>query len=326
MRELVLVTGGAGFIGSHLSEALLDRGYRVRVLDNLSFGRRDWVPAEAEFVEGDIRDLGTCRAAVHGCTGVFHMAAMSRSAASLTAIESCTENNVLGTQNILVAAREHNIRKLVYSGSSTYYGSQPVPHTEAMRPDFLNMYGLTKYIGEEYCLLFDRLYNTPAIVLRYFNVYGPRQPETGAYALVLGVFLRRWAEGQPLEIHGDGSQRRDFIHVRDVASANIAAYESWAHGSVFNRPSPPSTAHRRCGHDARRHQPDPIGPWLGATGSVCGGPAGAEGVDTRGARDRLTYGTLDPIALHRRTGLQRGRMPRRGRLRLARVPEIALRP
>ncbi len=234
MRELVLVTGGAGFIGSHLSEALLDRGYRVRVLDNLSFGRRDWVPAEAEFVEGDIRDLGTCRAAVHGCTGVFHMAAMSRSAASLTAIESCTENNVLGTQNILVAAREHNIRKLVYSGSSTYYGSQPVPHTEAMRPDFLNMYGLTKYIGEEYCLLFDRLYNTPAIVLRYFNVYGPRQPETGAYALVLGVFLRRWAEGQPLEIHGDGSQRRDFIHVRDVASANIAAYESWAHGSVFN--------------------------------------------------------------------------------------------
>ncbi|HLJ48826.1 MAG TPA: NAD-dependent epimerase/dehydratase family protein [Bryobacteraceae bacterium] len=234
MRELVLVTGGAGFIGSHLSAALLTQGYKVRVLDNLSLGRREWVPEEAEFVKGDIRDLATCRAAVHGCAGIFHMAAMSRSAASLTAIESCTENNILGTQNILAAAREHGVRKVVYSGSSTYYGSQPVPHKEGMRPDFLNMYGLTKYVGEEYCLLFDRLYKTPAVVLRYFNVYGPRQPETGAYALVLGVFLRRWAEGQPLEIHGDGSQRRDFIHVRDVARANIAAYESEAHGEVFN--------------------------------------------------------------------------------------------
>src|SRR5262249_49652280 len=136
-----------------------------------------------------------------------HMAAMSRSAASLDAIEICTSANILGTQNVLLAARTHQVRKVVYSGSSTYYGSGQVPHVEGARPDFLNLYGLSKATGEEYCLLFDRLYGVPAIVLRYFNVYGPRQPEQGAYALVLGIFLRRRLEGLPLSIHGTGLQR-----------------------------------------------------------------------------------------------------------------------
>jgi UDP-glucose 4-epimerase len=151
------------------------------------------------------------------------MAAMSRSAASLDKIETCTSANVTGTQNVLIAAKAAGVRKVVYSGSSTYYGNQPVPHREDMAGDFLNFYGLSKYVGEEYCLMFDRLYELPCVVLRYFNVYGPRQPEEGVYALVLGIFLRRAAEGKPLVIHGDGAQRRDFVHVRDVVSANLAA-------------------------------------------------------------------------------------------------------
>jgi nucleoside-diphosphate-sugar epimerase len=234
MDQPVLVTGGAGFIGSALVEALVQRGKRVRVLDNLTLGRREWVNKSAEFIEGDIRDLDTCRKASAGCTAVYHMAAMSRSAASLTNIEDCTSTNVLGTQNVLTAAKENGAGKVVYSGSSTYYGNQPAPHREDLPGDFLNFYGLTKYVGEEYCLLFDRLYGLPCVVLRYFNVYGPRQPEEGVYALVLGIFLRRAAEGQTLIIHGTGSQRRDFVHVRDVAAANIAACESEIRGVRLN--------------------------------------------------------------------------------------------
>ncbi len=234
MNETLLVTGGAGFIGSHLCALLLARGYRVRALDNLIYGRREWVPDAAEFIEGDVTDLAACRRAAAGVAGVFHLAAMSRAAPSLEAIEACTQSNIAGTQNVLIAAREAGVRKLVYSGSSTYYGNQPGPHRESMRPQFLNFYALSKYAGEEYCMLFDRALGLPTIVLRYFNVYGPRQPEQGAYALVLGVFLRRSRDGRPLEIHGDGAQRRDFIHVRDIAEANLAAFENPAHGVALN--------------------------------------------------------------------------------------------
>ncbi len=234
MNDTVLVTGGAGFIGSHLCALLLARGYRVRVLDNLVYGHREWVPREAEFIAGDVTDPAVCRRAAAGVAGVFHLAAMSRAAPSLDAIEACTQSNIVGTQNVLIAARAAGVRKLVYSGSSTYYGNQPGPQVETMRPRFLNFYALSKYAGEEYCMLFDRALGLPAIVLRYFNVYGPRQPEQGPYALVLGVFLRRWRDGRPLEIHGDGAQRRDFIHVRDIAEANLAAFENPAHGVAFN--------------------------------------------------------------------------------------------
>jgi nucleoside-diphosphate-sugar epimerase len=229
-----LVTGGAGFIGSHVVEALVERGHRVRVLDDLSYGRREWVPDSAELLIGDIRDAETCRSACAGCDAVFHMAAMSRSAASLDNIEICTSANITGTQNVLIAAKAAGVKKVIYSGSSTYYGNQPAPHVEDMPGDFLNFYGLSKYTGEEYCLMFDRLYGLPCVVLRYFNVYGPRQPEEGIYALVLGIFLRRAAEGKPLLIHGSGEQRRDFIHVRDVAAANLAAFESPLHGMRLN--------------------------------------------------------------------------------------------
>jgi len=230
----VLVTGGAGFIGSHLCQGLIARGLEVRVLDNLSYGRRDWVPPAAEFQEGDIRDPQACRRAAAGVHGVFHLAAMSRSGPSQDQIELCTASNIVGTQNMLLAARDAGVQRFIYSGSSTYYGSRPPPHRENDPPDLLNIYGLTKRVGEQYTLLFDQGFDLPSLVLRYFNVYGPRQPETGAYALVLGIFLKRRAEGKVLEIHGDGRQRRDFVHVRDVVAANIAAYKSGLRGEVFN--------------------------------------------------------------------------------------------
>ena len=234
MSDQVLVTGGAGFIGSHLVELLLSRGYGVRVLDSLIYGHREWVSPAAEFIEGDVRSLKDCQRAVSGCVGVFHMAAMSRSAASLNEIQPCIESNVQGTQNMLAAAKDAGVKRFVYSGSSTYYGSQAAPHLETMPGDFLNFYGLSKYFGEECCRLYDRLYDLPTVVLRYFNVYGERQPTEGVYALVLGIFLKLAAEGKTLTIHGSGAQRRDFVHVRDVAVANLAAYESSLRAEIFN--------------------------------------------------------------------------------------------
>jgi len=234
----VLVTGGAGFIGSHLCEGLLARGYRVRALDSLIYGRREDLPAAVEFIQGDIRDIATCQRAAAGMDGVFHCAAMSRSGPSQEQIDICTQSNITGTQNMLLAARDAGVKGFIYSGSSTYYGNRAVPHRESDPPDLLNIYGLTKRTGEQYCLMFDKDFDLPCVVLRYFNVYGPRQPETGAYALVLGIFLNRRANKQVLEIHGGGEQRRDFVHVRDVVTANISAFErareKSVRGEVFN--------------------------------------------------------------------------------------------
>ncbi|HVT73245.1 MAG TPA: NAD-dependent epimerase/dehydratase family protein [Lacunisphaera sp.] len=234
MGEIMLVTGGAGFIGSHLVERLLQLGHRVRVLDNLSQGRREWVPPDAEFLEGSITDLELCRRACAGAAGVFHLAAMSKVAPSIDRFEYCTEQNIIGTQNILVAARDARVRKLVYSGSSTYYGNAAPPQSETALPNCLNPYAVSKYVGEQFCEVFTKLYGLPTVTLRYFNVYGPRQPATGAYALVLGIFLDRWRRGEELVIHGDGSQRRDFIHVSDVVEANLAAYRGAVQGVALN--------------------------------------------------------------------------------------------
>jgi len=234
MSQTFLVTGGAGFIGSHMAEALLSLGHHVRVLDNLTQSRREDVPPGVEFIEGNIVDPQTCRKAVDGIDGVFHMAAMSRVAPSIERIEFCTEQNIIGTQSLLVACRQAKVRKVVYSASSTYYGYQPPPHHEDLLPNCLNPYALSKYVGEQLCGIFTRLYGLPTISLRYFNVYGPRQPREGAYALVLGIFLDDFKKGRPLTIHGDGSQRRDFVHVRDVVAANLVAYHSDAQDLALN--------------------------------------------------------------------------------------------
>jgi UDP-glucose 4-epimerase len=135
---------------------------------------------------------------------------------------------------MLIAARDAKIHKFVYSASSTYYGNNPAPQTESSLPDCLNPYAVSKYVGEQFCEVFTRLYRLPTVSLRYFNVYGPRQPATGAYALVLGIFLDQWRRGEPLTIHGDGAQRRDFVHVADVVAANLAAYEGAAAGLALN--------------------------------------------------------------------------------------------
>ncbi len=234
MKEIMAVTGGAGFIGSHLSEKLLALGYGVRIIDNLTQGKREWVPEESEFFEGDVLDRGLLERVFKGVSGVFHVAAMSKVAPSIDKPEFCTEQNILGTQNVLITAKKANVKKVVYSASSTYYGNQDAPHHENMLPNPLNPYALSKYVGEQYCELWTHLYGLPTISLRYFNVYGKRQPSVGAYALVLGIFLKQHKEGGPLTIHGEGSQRRDFVHVRDVVEANIAAYYSSASGMVLN--------------------------------------------------------------------------------------------
>ena len=223
----VLVTGGAGFIGSHLCEGLLARGYRVRVLDSLIYGRREWVPGPCEFLEGDIRDIATCQRAAEDIDGVLHCAAMSRSGPSQEAIDVCTRSNITGTQNMLLAARDAGVKRFVYSGSSTYYGNRPPPHRESDPPDLLNIYGLTKRVGEQYTSDVRPRFQPARPWCCAISMSTARaNPKPVAYALVLGIFLNRTAEGKPLEIHGDGKQRRDFIHVRDVVAANIAAYES----------------------------------------------------------------------------------------------------
>jgi len=233
-KETIVVTGGAGFIGSHLSERLIDLGYKVRIIDNLSQGRREWVPKEAEFFEGDILDRSLLNKILEKGCGVFHAAAMSKVAPSVDAPEFCTEQNVLGTQNVLIAAQKCNAKKVVYISSSSCYGNRPAPQHEDLPVNPLNPYALSKYVGEHYCDLWTRLYGLPTITLRYFNVYGLRQPKEGAYALVLGIFLRQYKQGKSLTIHGNGSQRRDFIHVRDVVEATIAAYVSEVSGVVLN--------------------------------------------------------------------------------------------
>ncbi len=230
MSETMLVTGGAGFIGSHLVDRLHQAGHQVRVLDNLSQGRREWVHPSSDFIEGDLTDLLACRRACEGVSGVFHCAAMSKVAPSIDKFEFCTEQNIIGTQNLLIAARDARVRKLVYSGSSTYYGNGAPPQSENSLPNCLNPYAVSKYVGEQFCEVFTRLYRLPTVSLRYFNVYGPRQPSVGAYALVLGIFLDQRLRGEPLTVHGDGSQRRDFIHVSDVVEANLAAYDGEVEG------------------------------------------------------------------------------------------------
>jgi nucleoside-diphosphate-sugar epimerase len=230
-KKHVLVTGGAGFIGSHVAELALSRGYDVTVLDNLSQGKREWVPEGAHFIEGDVTMLEHVREAVGGMDGVFHLAAMSRVLPSIgggpsTALFSA-EQNITGTLNVLAAAAENGAPKckVIYSASSTYYGTQPAPHFEDGPSGLSTPYAVSKYVGELYCKQFSDMFDLPTVCLRYFQVYGPRCPSTGTYAMVSSIFIEQAKNGQPLTIQGDGKQRRDFVHVYDVAKANILAFE-----------------------------------------------------------------------------------------------------
>ncbi len=225
--RLVLVTGGAGFIGSHLADALIGEGLRVRVLDNFIAGPRENVNPAAEVIVGDVRVIDSIRPAFDGVDCVFHMAALPRVMLSIEKPVETHLTNVVGTLNALIAARDAGVRRFIYSGSSSVYGDQStLPLRESMTPNPLNPYALQKLAGEQYARMFHRLFGIETLTLRYFNVYGPRMATDGAYVTVIGVFIREKIAGRPLTIHGDGTQTRDFTHVRDAVRANIAAMDA----------------------------------------------------------------------------------------------------
>ncbi len=233
----VVVTGGAGFIGSQLVDELIDRGFDVHIIDNLSNGNIEHVNKEARFFKEDIRDIEAVRKIMDGTSYVFHTAALPRVQYSIENPIETHDVNVNGTLNLLVAAKDTGVKKFIYSASSSAYGDQSVmPLHEEMASNPLSPYGLQKYIGELKCRVFSKVYGLPTVSLRYFNVYGPRFKAGGAYALVIGKFLKQKKEGMPLTIVPTGEQTRDFTHVRDVVAANILAMESdkAVHGEVFN--------------------------------------------------------------------------------------------
>lgn len=222
-----LVTGGAGFIGSNAADALLKAGHQVRILDNFSTGKRENIPLGAEVYELDFTNLESIRPAFEGMDGVFHFGALPRIPYSIEHPIESAQANVFGTLNVLVAARDAKVKRLVYSASSSAYGNQPeLPHRPDMPAKPLNPYGLHKYIGELNAEHFARLYGLETVSLRYFNVYGPRMADEGAYVTVISIFVRQRKAGEPLTIHGDGGQTRDFTHVSDVVAANLLAMTS----------------------------------------------------------------------------------------------------
>lgn len=232
----VLVTGGAGFIGSNLVERLISEGHRVSIVDNLSTGKRENLYPEAEFFELDIADLSAIKSVFSGTDIVFHVAAIPRIGRSIEDPAENFRSNVTGTLNVLLAARDAGVKRVVYSASSSAYGPQgKLPLVEDMPSKPLNPYALGKYIGEELCKEFTNLYGLDTVSLRYFNVYGPRMDAEGEYATVMGKFLRLKLEGRPLTVVGDGRQTRDFTHVNDVVEANVlAAQREGGNAEVIN--------------------------------------------------------------------------------------------
>jgi UDP-glucose 4-epimerase len=225
-----LVTGGAGFIGSHSVEHLLATGARVRVLDNLSSGRRANLAAhpQLEFIEGDIRDAQVVAAALAGgVTHVLHLAAQVSVATSVEQPLESASHNLTGFLNVLDGARRAGVTKMVYASSAAVYGTPThLPLTEASLVAPLSPYGLEKSINDQYARLYESLYGFAAMGMRYFNVYGPRQDPRSPYSGVISIFSDRIRRGEPLTVNGDGGQTRDFVYVGDVARANVAALGS----------------------------------------------------------------------------------------------------
>lgn len=231
-----LITGGLGFIGSHLAKLLLEQGHAVTILDDVSLGKRERLPEGASLVEADICDFAAIRLAFEGIDGVFHLAADPRLPYSMEHPESTHAINVDGTHNILLACKKAGVQKVVFSSSSAVYGDQEeMPISESAPLNYKSPYALHKLIAEQYMQLYARIYSVSSISLRYFNVYGPGQSVADSYASVIPFFLSQKAAGKALTITGTGEQTRDYIHVRDVALANIAAMQSdMRGGEVFN--------------------------------------------------------------------------------------------
>ena len=237
----VLVTGGAGFIGSNLTEALLKQGYRVRVLDNFSTGKKENLVFNENFpslevVEGNICDLALCREAIRDTEYVFHQAALPSVQRSVE--DPLTSNSVNGggTLNILLAARDGGVKRVIYASSSSVYGDTPtLPKVEEMPSTPLSPYALQKYIGEQYCRLFFQLYGLQTVSLRYFNIFGPKQDPKSLYSAVIPSFIDALLESRPPIVFGDGEQSRDFTYIDNVVQANLLAMAAKeTHGEAMN--------------------------------------------------------------------------------------------
>lgn len=237
-----LITGGAGFIGSHIAEALLKRGETVCIFDNLSTGRQPNLEAlrglsgNLEIINGDLRDLATVQAAVKGIEVIFHQAALASVPRSIKDPISSLETNINGTQNVLLAARDQGVRRVVYASSSSVYGNTPtLPKHEEMSTAPMSPYAIQKLTGELLCGVFTRIYGLETVALRYFNVFGPRQDPASEYAAVIPRFLTALLKGQRPIVFGDGEQTRDFTYIENVVQANLlAATSKDAIGAAMN--------------------------------------------------------------------------------------------
>jgi len=237
----VLVTGGAGFIGSNLTEELLRRGHFVRVLDDFSTGKRENLIFDEKYpslkvIEGDIRDLDTCQKAVEGMEYVFHQGALPSVQRSVEDPETSNAVNVGGTLNILLAARGKGVKRVIYASSSSVYGDTPtLPKHEEMPTNPLSPYALQKYVGEHYCRLFYQLYGLETISLRYFNIFGPKQDPNSLYSAVIPKFIDALVQDRPPVIFGDGEQSRDFTYIENVVQANLLGMSAeHLHGEAIN--------------------------------------------------------------------------------------------
>ena len=228
--SLCLVTGGGGFIGSHVVRRLLSRGHRVRVLDDFSTGRREnlaEIENDIELVVGDIRDADTVKRAAAGVEGVFHLAARSSVPRSVELPAAANDVNITGTLNVLLAARDAGARRVVYSASSSAYGDTPtLPKREDMTPQPLSPYAVGKLAAEHYCACFFHCYSLQTVSLRYFNVFGPRQNPDSEYAAVIPAFVTRMAQGHQPIVFGDGEQSRDFCYIENVVNANMLSFDA----------------------------------------------------------------------------------------------------
>ena len=235
----VVVTGGAGFIGSHLAERLAEQGYPVTVLDDLSTGKIENIKemvknATVKFIQGSVTDLPLLKEIFQGISFIFHLAAIPSVPRSLENPLASHEVNVSGTLNVLIAAKENDAGKVIYTSSSSVYGDTPtLPKEEGMMPHPLSPYAAMKLAGEYYCQVFSEVYKLPTVCLRYFNVYGPRQDANSQYAAVIPKFIKMACEGNSPPIFGDGKQSRDFTFVKDAVEATVLAAESDGRG-LFN--------------------------------------------------------------------------------------------